>query len=137
MTVIDMQMMRYLNLFNKISHVPTTRCFIYNNVILFAVPAAMVSRAIVMNGRNVRLMQETLGKRIKIISEAHGLRDVERFLRDVVEPVGFKSVSLQDDEAIITAGGQYKAALIGRNKVRLFELELIIQNVFGKQLRIV
>ena len=137
MTVIDMQMMRYLNLFNKVSHVPTTRCFIYNNTILFAVPASMVSRAIGPQGRNVRMIQETLGKRVKIISEAQGPRDVERFVRDVVEPVGFKSVSVQGDEAIVNAGGQYKAALIGRNKARLLELELIIQNVFGKQLKIV
>jgi transcription antitermination factor NusA-like protein len=137
MTVIDMQTMRYLNLFNKVSHVKTTRCFVYNNTILFAVPSAMMRQAIGPEARNVHIIQETLGKRVKIIAEAQGPRDVEKFVRSVVDPVSFKSLSVEGDEAVINAGGQYKAALIGRNKARLDELALIIQNVFGKQLKIV
>ena len=137
MTIIDMQTMRYLNLFNRVSNVKTTRCFVYNNTILFAVPNAMMRQAIGPEARNVRMMQETLGKRVKIISEAQGPRDVERFVRSVVDPVGFKSINVEGEEAVINAGGQYKAALIGRNKARLDELALIIQNVFGKQLKIV
>ena len=38
---------------------------------------------------------------------------------------------------ILTAGSQSKAALIGRNKRRLLELQRIAKDYFGKEFRIV
>lgn len=128
--------MRYINLLDRVTRVKTHTCFVYNNVIIFAVPSDLMSRAIGTNGKNVRIIQDTLGRRIKIIKEARGIEDIERFVRDVVEPIGFRSLELQGDEAVINAGSQYKASLIGRNKARLMELSLIVQNIFGKQVRI-
>lgn len=128
--------MRYINLLDRVTRVKTHNCFIYNNVIVFAVPSDLMSRAIGTNGKNVRMIQDTLGRKIKIIKEARGIEDLERFVRDVVEPIGLKSVDVQGDEIVVTAGSQYKAALIGRNKARLLELSTVVQNLFGKQVRI-
>ncbi len=136
MTIINMQTMRYINLLDRVTRVKTHNCFIYNNVIVFAVPSDLMSRAIGTNGKNVRMIQDTLGRKIKIIKEARGIEDLERFVRDVVEPIGLKSVEVQGDEIVVTAGSQYKAALIGRNKARLDELSTVVQNLFGKQVRI-
>lgn len=136
MTIINMQTMRYINLLDRVTRVKTHNCFIYNNVIVFAVPSDLMSRAIGTNGKNVRMIQDTLGRKIKIIKEARGIEDLERFVRDVVEPIGLKSVDVQGDEIVVTAGSQYKAALIGRNKARLLELSTVVQNLFGKQVRI-
>lgn len=129
--------MRYINLLDRIAHVKTHRCFLYNNTIVFAVPAPLMSKAVGINGKNVRMIQDTLGRRIKIVKDANGLEDVERFMRDIVDPVGFKSAEVMGDEVVITAGSQYKAALIGRNRGRLIELSQIIHDSFGKQVRIV
>lgn len=137
MSDITMQTMRYINLLDRVTRVKTHTCFFYNNTIVFAVPSDLMSRAIGTNGKHVRMIQETLGKRIKIIKEARGIEDLERFIRDVVEPAGFKSVEIQGNEVVLTAGGQYKAALIGRNKVRLIELSTVVQDLFGKQVKIV
>lgn len=136
MTIINMQTMRYINLLDRVTRVKTHNCFVYNNVIIFAVPSDLMSRAIGTNGKHVRDIQDTLGRRIKIIKEPRGIEDIERFVRDVVDPIGFKSLDVQGDEAIINAGSQYKASLIGRNKARLIELSLIVHNIFGKQVRI-
>ena len=54
----------------------------------------------------------------------------------MISPVGFKDFEMNGREIIITAGSQNKAALIGRNKRRLYELQKITKDFFGKELRI-
>ena len=137
MATINMQTIRYINLLARISQVKTRKCFVYNNVIIFAVPSALMSKAIGSKGKNIREMQERLGKKIKIIRESDGISDLERFVEDIVEPVTFVSLEVKGDEIIITAGTRSKAALLGRNKRRLAELRIIIEDYFGKELRIV
>ena len=129
--------MRYINLLAGISKVKTRRCFIYNNLIIFAVPSRLVSKAIGPKGKNIREIQEKLGKRIKIIKEAEGIDDVERFVEDIVNPITFVSLEVREGEIILTAGMRSKAALLGRNKRRLAELSKIIEDNFGKDLRII
>lgn len=137
MTMIDMQTMRYINLLSKVSHVNTSKCFVYNNTIIFAVPRDMVGRAVGPQGDHVRRIQLTLGKRVKIISEPAGATDVVRFVQDIVEPITFKSLELKEGHFLLTAGSQSKAALIGRNKKRLEELAQIVQDNFGAPLKII
>lgn len=134
---ISMQDMRYLNLFGKITQVSTRFCFSYNNQIIFCVPRNLISRAIGENGRNVRKINEILGKRVKVISKPNGAYDIKKFIGDIVSPVTFKDLEVVEDEIILTAGNQSKAALIGRNKRRLLELQKISKDYFGKELRIV
>ena len=137
MATINMQIMRYINLLNKIARVKIRKCFVYNNTIIFAVPAGLMSKAIGPKGKNVRALQERLGKRIKVIKEAEEIDDAERFVEDIVEPVTFVSLEVKDNKIIITAGTRSKAALLGRNKRRLAELSRIVEDYFGKELKII
>lgn len=138
MTVINMQMMRYINLLDRESRVRTKKCFFYNNIIFFAVPKELVSQAIGPNAIYVRKIEENLEKRVKIIKEPDGFNDLQRFIIDIVSPIKFKSIEIKGGEAIITAGNnQNKASLIGRNKRRLEELQQILQDMFKLNLKIV
>lgn len=137
MATINMQTMRYINLFDRITNIKTRWCFTYNNFIVFAVPARFMSQAIGISGKHVRVIQDTLGKKIKIVKEAEGLEDTARFIHDVVEPLGFRSLEITDKEIIMTAGGHHKASLIGRNRARLSELSKILEDSLGRTLRIV
>jgi NusA-like KH domain protein len=137
MATIDMQTMRYINLLDKISRIKTKKCFVYNNSIIFVVSARDVSRAVGPSGKNIRLMQEQLGKKVKIIEDAHDQGGAERFIEDIVSPVTFVSLDLKEGVFILTAGTRSKAALLGRNKRRLLELAKIVEDNFGKELRIV
>ena len=137
MATINMQIMRYINLLDKVSRIKTKKCFIYNNTIIFAVPSKLISRAIGPKGKNIREMQEKLGKKIKIIKEADDVGDAERFVKDIVEPVTFVSLEIREGEIVITAGARSKAALLGRNKRRLAELSKILEDNFGKELKII
>jgi len=134
---IDMQDIRYINLFSKITRVDTRFCFRYNEAVIFSVPKPLVSKAIGDRGKNVRKLNEIIRKRIKIIVSPRGIEDAETFLKAVVSPVEFKEIEIKDDEIIITAGSQSKAALLGRNKRRLIELQEIVKDYFKKRLRIV
>lgn len=136
MTLITMQTMRYINLLDRVARVKTRHCFSYNNMIIFAVPRELMSKAIGTNGKNVHMMQDTLGRKIKIIREPRGLEDLEQFMKDIIDPLSFRGIDIKESEVIMTAG-QHKAALIGRNRARLEELSIILKDSFGKELKIV
>ncbi len=138
MAVLDLQTIRYINLLDEKSRVKTSKCFMYKGIIIFAVPGFLVSKAIGVNASNVRYIQEKLGKKVKIIKEASGISDAERFIRDIVSPVQFRSLELGDKEIIIMAGSmQNKAMLLGREKKRFEELKEILKNTFGLELRVI
>ncbi|MCH7965198.1 MAG: KH domain-containing protein [Bacteroidetes bacterium] len=137
MATINMQTMRYINLLHKVSGVSTRNCFVYNNVIIFSVSDKNMSRAIGPSGKNIKYIQEKLGKKVRIVKESLGIEDATRFVGDVVSPVTFISLELKNDIFILTAGIRSKAALIGRNRRRLLELSKIVEDNFGKDLKIV
>ena len=136
-STINMQDMRYLNLFAKITQVNTRFCFRYNEIIIFCVPRRLVSKAIGEGGKNVKKLSEILGKKVKIIPTPKGIEDVRGFIEKIVSPVMFRDLEIKDDEIILNAGNQSKAALIGRNKRRLLEMQKIINDYFNKDFRIV
>ena len=133
---IDMQNMRDLNLFEKITHVRTRFCFNYNDNIVFCVPKTLMAKAIGEKGKNIKRMSEILSRKIKVVMAPQGISDVEIFIKAVISPVTFKKIEVKDDEIIVT-GGTNKAALIGRNKRRLFEMQKIVKDFFRKNFRVV
>ena len=135
---LDMQLMRYINLLDKVSRVKTTRCFIYNNTIFFVVPRQFVSQAIGRNAENLRIMQDQMNRRIKIVAELKGKEDIKRYIEDVISPAQFKDLKIENNELIITAGNmQNKANLLGRGKTRLEELQEIVKDDLGLQLKVI
>jgi len=135
---LDMQFMRYLNLFSKVTKVKIQHCFSYNNGVIFVVPVEKVSRTIGENGKNVKRLSEILGKKVKIISAPNGKQDIEKFIAAIVHPVKYKGIDINEDKVAISAGIQSKAALIGRDKRRLNEMKNILEEYFGiKELKII
>jgi NusA-like KH domain protein len=129
---IDMKHMRYINLFSKISKVPTTKCFVYNGQIVFAVPQAKVSIAIGKGAANIKKLRNVLGRKIKVVAMpiADDNEGIRKFIKEVIEPVEFTKIDIKDNSLIITAGRQNKAALIGRNRMREKELSEVLKNFF-------
>ena len=134
---LDLKFIRYVNLFNKITRIRTKHCFEYNNALIFAVPKRFVSQAIGPNNINLERLSQIIKKRIKIAAIPEAKEDLENFISIIIRPVRFKAVEIIENEAIITAGSQNKAALIGRNKVRLDEMKNILGQYFEvKKVRI-
>jgi NusA-like KH domain protein len=134
---LDMQDLRYLNLFEKVTGIRTHYCFEYNNAVIFCVPREFVSRAIGPEARNLRRISEIIKKRVKVIAIPNNSQDIRRFIELVVSPVTFKDLEISTNEIILNAGSQSKAALIGRDKRRLIEMQKIIKDFFKKDFRII
>lgn len=132
-----MKFIRYLNLFEKITKIRTQHCFVYNSIIIFVVPEKVMARAIGEQGKNIKKLSEILGKKVKVIAAPKGKQDIEKFILAIVYPVRFNNLEMKEDKLIIVAGMQSKAALIGRNKTRLLEMQKILEDYFGvKKVRI-
>jgi transcription antitermination factor NusA-like protein len=134
-----MQTMRYINLLNNVTRVNARKCFVYNNVIYFAVSPRFLSQALGPSGKNLKIISERLGKRIRIIRDSDDdIKSIQRFVESIVSPIEFVSLENKEGIYVITAGSRTRAAtLIGRNKVRLEELNRIFSSYFGKSLKIV
>ena len=134
-----MKDIRYINLFGQITGVNTRYCFFYNEFIVFGVPKKLISKAIGKEACNIRKMSETLGRKIKVVGnpDDDSTESIREFVRKIVSPVEFKDLEVTDEEIILTAGSQSKAALIGRNRRRETELKEIVKDYFKKDLRIV
>jgi len=137
--ILDMKDIRYINLFGQITGVNTRYCFFYNEFIVFGVPKKLISKAIGKEACNIRKMSETLGRKIKVVGnpDDDSTESIREFVRKIVSPVEFKDLEVTDEEIILTAGNQSKAALIGRNRRRETELKEIVKDYFKKDLRIV
>ena len=136
MQTLDMTFIRYLNLFDKITRVRCKNCFTYNNFLIFAVPSAFISKAIGKEGRNVKRMSQMIHKKIKIVALPENIEESEKFITAVVAPYKFRKLEVVGDELVLDSSKQDKAGLIGRNKVRFLELKKIVEDIFGKKLRI-
>ncbi len=134
---INMQDLRHLNLFNRITRVSTRHVIQYNDIIIFCVPRSLIPMAIGEKGRNIRQISEILGKKIKVIPIPQGIQHARHFIEAIVSPVTFRNLEIRDNEIILTAGKNSKAALLGRDKRRLIEMQRIVKDFFGKEFKII
>jgi NusA-like KH domain protein len=143
MKTFDMQFIRYINLFSKVTKVEAKHCFSYNNMLVFVVPKMAVDMAVGRDAQNLKKLSEILGKRIRVLGEPKDKKDMEWFLTVLVNPVQFEKLEVKNgpagEEMIITAGGlENRSMLIGRGRARENELKAVVEQYFGiKILKIV
>ena len=134
---IDMRDLRYLKLFQKVTKTQTKYCFIYNNIVIFALPKHLIKKSLGKNAENIKKISSIIKKRVRIVPIPKTIDDAKTFIEAVVSPVTFKDLEITEDEIILNAGSQNKAALIGRNKRRLLEMQELVKDFFKKDFRIV
>ena len=135
-STIEMNDLRYLNLFLKITKISTRHCIKYNDTIIFAVPKPKLQKALGKDAENIQKMKRIIKKKVRIISLAKEDGNMKEFISQIIYPNEFNDLEIKDNEIIINAGRENKAALIGRNKRRLLELQTIAKNYYGMGLRI-
>ncbi len=143
MKTFDMQFIRYMNLFSKVTHVNPKHCFSYNNGLVFIVPKNTVQGLLGGNNENLRQLSDIFGKRIRIVAQPSGEADMQKFIAVIVAPIQFDKAEIIKTEAgdreiiITTSNRESKAMLIGRGRARETELKDILEQYFGvKILRI-
>jgi NusA-like KH domain protein len=135
MKTFDMQFIRYINLFSKVTGVNPKHCFSYNNTLVFVVQGMSVQRAIGRDNSNLKKLSEILGKRIRVLAEPSGIGDLEQFFRVLVSPITFEKLEVimgeSGKELVISSGGrESKAMLIGRERIREKEMKDILNQYF-------
>ena len=135
--IFDMQELRYLNLFEKITKVNTRHFFRYNNMLVFCVPKMLITKALGKDAENLKRMSGILGKRIRVVAHPKDIKDAKKFIQAIIAPVVFKDLEIREDKIIINAGKMNKASLIGREKARLNEMKKIISIFFKRDFEIV
>ncbi len=128
---LNMQFIRYANMFSRVTRIRTNHCFEYNNAIVFAVPRKLVSRAIGIDNKNLRRLNQVIGRKVKIVAIPNGREDIENFVSVITYPIKFKAIEIKGDNAVINTGGQNKAILIGRGRCRLNEMQNVLGQYFG------
>lgn len=136
-SVLDMQDLRYLNLFAKITKVDTRYFFEYNNMLVFCVPRRLVQKALGQNAENLKKISSIVGKRIRVVAHPEKIEDAKEFIERTVSPLTFEGLEITADEIIMVAGKMNKALLIGREKKRLSEMKNIVKYFFKRDFRIV
>ncbi|RMD67106.1 hypothetical protein D6817_02460 [Candidatus Pacearchaeota archaeon] len=139
MAVIDMQTIRNINLFEKVTRVKTKWCFPYSNSIVFVLRDKRETlRASELLKQKRELVEKTLGKRVKLVWLPRSNASLREFVEEIVAPTKFKDLVVEGNKVTIVAGTrQSKGLLIGREKARLNELKRILNDVLGKELEIV
>lgn len=128
--------MRHLNLFDKVTKLRTSSCFSYNDTLMYCVPKSKIQQALGRSNENLRRISEIVKKRVRIIALPKGEEDIESFIKSIISPVQYKELEVTENEVILTAGSQSKAALLGRNKRRLLEMQKIIADFFKKEYKV-
>jgi len=129
--VLNMQFIRYANLFSRVTRIRTNHCFEYNNAIVFAVPRKLVTKALGPDNQNLRKLNQVIGRKVKVVAIPRGREDIENFVSVITYPVKFKAIEIKGGEATINASNHNKASLIGRDKRRLEEMKRVLHQYFG------
>ena len=127
----------HLKLFESVTNISTRFTFMYNNILFFVVPRASLSKAIGKDAVNVKKISSIAKKRIKMLAMPTTDKEIKAFIEGIISPVQFNELEIKEDEIILTAGSANKAALLGREKRRLKEMEKIVKDYFKKSFRIV
>lgn len=131
--IIDMQSMRQINLFNKITRIQTKNFFVYNNTLVFGVPRSKMSQAIGKEASNIKKLNSITQKKIKIIAmpNAEDSNEISKFIINLIDPVEVNKIDVNNKKVEINASRTSRAALIGRNRMREKELINILRDNFG------
>ena len=137
MQTITMMDLMQLNLFTKITGVKTSSLFKYNNIVFFGVAPQFLRMALGDNASNLKKVGDAIRRRVRIVPLPKSKEDRQTFFEKITDPISIKEIQETENEILINSGGMNKAALIGRDKRRLIEMQKISKDFFGKDLRVI
>ena len=121
-------------LFEKVTRTPLKDCIIDENQITFIINNN-IAKTVGKNGSNVKLLENKLGKKIKIVKFDD---NCIQFTQNLLYHLKNIKIEKEENNIIITGPDtKTKALLIGRNSQNLRKLESIIKRFFDiKEIKI-
>ncbi len=130
---LDIKSIQYMNLLSFMTGVQALDCFEYNSSLVFVMSPHLMRHALSNNGEKIRQFSSKIRKNVKIVSlpDKADIPNMEKFILSVTYPVKFRKLIMANDELTINASPEIKAKLIGRNSIRLIELNNIVKKYFS------
>jgi len=128
---LNLDMMKYITLFESITSSEVKNCFEDPaGSLFFIVKQGEARKAIGKNGANVKKASQMLNKRLKVVEFSS---DAEKFIMNLLYPIKVESIrqDSENSEIIISDKNiQSKSMIIGRNAQNLRFIELIVKRYF-------
>ena len=131
----DSDLMKLMILFESMTGAKVKDCIV-NEKLIFIVEENEMGKAIGKNGANIKRVENSLKRRIKV---AEFSSDAVQFVRNLIYPIDVAEV-VQENSIIVLHGKDTntKAMLIGRDRQNINHLKSIVQRYFDiKEIKII
>ncbi len=91
---------KYMSLFESVTGALARDCIVKDNVVIFVVKEGNMGLAIGKNGKNVKRLEQILGKRVELVEYA---QDLKQFLKNVFYPANVLNVNVVERNGKRTA----------------------------------
>ena len=127
--IYDAQLMKVMSFFESRTRAKLKDCLTLKDFIIFVVQPGQIGKAIGKKGSNVRMLEYSLKKRIKIVEFSD---DAAVFISNLIYPLKAKDIKQQGSTVIIYCDDvKTKGLLIGRSSQNLRNTEKIVGRYFG------
>ncbi len=124
----DAQLMKTMSLFETVTKTSLKDCFNSGDILYFVVEPEHMGKAIGKQGKNAKMLENLLKRRIRILEYS---ADIATFIKNLVYPIIPKQVDINNDKVVITGQDtKSKALLIGRNSINLNNYKEIVKRYF-------
>jgi transcription termination/antitermination protein NusA len=126
----DISLMKYMSLFEQITHAQVKDCFVdaHLNLLTFVVQPGQIGKAVGKKGSNVRLIENKLKRKIRVI-EFHP--EKINFIKNMIMPLRVDDAREEDGVVLLESKDvKTKSLLIGRSAQNLRNLEANVRRFF-------
>jgi len=124
----NIDVMKYISLFESLTGAKVKDC-IANEIIVFIIHENEMGKAIGKQGANIRRVENTLKKKIKL---AEFNNDISQFIQNLIYPIRAKEI--KEEDGIVTIYGndtKSRGLLIGRDRRNINSITDIVKRYFG------
>ena len=125
---LDIEHIKYITLFEKITKVQPKDCILGKNSITFVISGQEIGKAIGKKAKNIKILEKKLNKKVKLVKFD---KDIIQFTGNLIYPFKNLDITYENDDIIISSSDtKTKGLLIGRNSQNLTRIESIIKRYF-------
>jgi len=125
---LDIEHIKYITLFEKITKVQPKDCILGKNSITFVISGQEIGKAIGKKAKNIKILEKKLNKKVKLVKFD---KDIIQFTGNLIYPFKNLDITYENDDIIISSSDtKTKGLLIGRNSQNLTRIENIIKRYF-------
>lgn len=125
---LNLELIQYINLFEKITRTKVKNCFYHKDRLVFVVEEGQGRKAVGKKAYNVQKITKLINKKIKIVEYN---QDPVKFINSFASPIVIDSTDLSDNVINLKVKtAKDKGLLIGRNGQNLENIKKIMDYYF-------